>query len=123
MPSRLAFITAPELPKFKGNRTSCDDIFIKGPEIGEFLDNFRAYLARHNITNNEDRLTALRTNIHPSQGDAKHTLSSILDDHMNADQITFKQVETLLKRVYKKEEATSFYKSAKHFLDSINQSH
>ena len=120
-PSRLAFITAPELPKFKGNRTSKDDIFSKGPEIDEFLDNFRAYLARHNIVNNNDKITSLRMNIHASQGDAKHTLSSILDDNMNVEGITFEEVETLLKRVYKKEEATSFYKSAKHFLDSINK--
>ena len=27
----------------------------------------------------------------------------------------------MLKRVYKKEEATSFYKSAKHFLDCVNK--
>ena len=33
-PSRLAFITATELPKFKRHRTSSDDIFTKGPEIG-----------------------------------------------------------------------------------------
>ena len=120
-PSRLAFITAPELPKFKGNRTSKDDIFSKGPEIDEFLDNFRAYLARHNIVNNNDKITSLRMNIHASQGDAKHTLSSILDDNMNVEGITFEEVEALLRRVYKKEEATSFYKSAKHYLDSINK--
>ena len=60
-------------------------------------------------------------NIHASQGDAKHTLSSILDDNMNSGIITFEQVETLLKRVYKNEQATSFYKSAKHFLDCVNR--
>ena len=60
-------------------------------------------------------------NIHASQGDAKCILSSILDDNINSGGITFEQVETLLKRVYKKEESTSFYKSAKHFLDSLNK--
>ena len=55
-------------------------------------------------------------NVHASQGDAKHTLSSILDDNINSEIITFEQVETFLKKVYKKEETTSFYKSAKHFI-------
>ena len=120
-PSRLAFITAQELPKFKGNRTSHDDVFTHGPDIEEFLSTFRAYLARHNIVTDKDRIIALKMNIHPSQGDAKCTLSSILDDNMNNEDITFEQVETLLRRVYKKEESTSFYKSAKHYLDLLNK--
>ena len=33
-PSRLALTTATELPKSKGHRTSSDEIFIKGLEIG-----------------------------------------------------------------------------------------
>ena len=96
-PLKLAFITATELPKFKDNRTSCDDIFTKGPEIGEFCDNFRAYLVGHNITNSQDKITALKMNILASQGDVKYTLSSILDDNKNSGMITFEQVETLLK--------------------------
>lgn len=120
-PSRLAFITAQELPKFKGNRTSHDDVFTRGPDIEEFLNNFRAYLARHNIVTDKDKIIALKMNIHASQGDAKCTLSSILDDNINSEGITFEQVETLLKRVYKKEESTSFYKSAKHYLDLLNK--
>ena len=120
-PSRLAFITAQELPKFKGNRTSHDDVFTRGPDIEEFLNTFRAYLARHNIVTDKDKIIALKMNIHASQGDAKCTLSSILDDNINSEGITFEQVETLLKRVYKKEESTSFYKSAKHYLDLLNK--
>ena len=85
--SRLAFITATELPKLKEHRTSSDDICTKGPEIGEFCDHFRAYLARPNITNNNDKITALRMNIHASQGNAKHTLSIILDDNINYEMI------------------------------------
>ena len=120
-PSRLAFITAQELPKFKGNRTSHDDVFTRGPDIEEFLNTFRAYLARHNIVTDKDKIIALKMNIHASQGDAKCTLSSILDDNINSEGITFEQVETLLRRVYKKEESTSFYKSAKHYLDLLNK--
>ena len=41
--SRIAFITATELPKFKENRTSSIDIFKKGPEIAEFIT-----ISRHN---------------------------------------------------------------------------
>ena len=59
-------------------------------------------------------------NIHANQGDAKHTLSIILDDNINSGMITLEQVDTMLKRVYKKEEATSFYKGAKHFIDCVN---
>ena len=58
--------------------------------------------------------------IHASQRDAKHILSNILYDNINSEMITVEQMETLLKRVYKKEEATSFYKSAKHFIGSVN---
>ena len=100
-PSRLAFITATELPKFIGNRTLSDDVFAKVPEIGEICDKFRPYLARHNITNNYDKITTLKINVHAIQGDGKHTLSSILDGNINSEMITFEQVETLLKRVYK----------------------
>lgn len=120
-PSRLAFITAQELPKFKGSRTSHDDVFTPGPDIEEFLTTFRAYLARHKIVTDKDKIIALKMNIHASQGDAKCTLSSILDDNINSEGITFEQVETLLRRVYKKEESTSFYKSAKHYLDLVNK--
>ena len=62
-PAKLAFIFATELSKCKGNRTSSDGIFTKGPEIGEFCDHFRAYLARHDITNNDDKITALKMNV------------------------------------------------------------
>ena len=67
-----------------------DEIFTKGSEIGEFSDNFRAYLVRYNITNNKDKRTALKMNVHTSQGDATHTLSNILDDNICSEMITFK---------------------------------
>ena len=117
-PSRLAFITETEFPKFNRKRTSSDDIFTKGPDIGEFCESFRAYLARHDIT--IDKITALKMNMHASHGDAKYALSRILDDDINSEMIKFEQVGTLLKRVYKREEATSFYRSAKHFIRCVN---
>ena len=51
-----------------------------------------AYLARHNITNNNDKIISLKMNMHARQGDAKHILYSILDDNINYKMITFEPI-------------------------------
>ena len=114
-PPRLSFIPQDEVKKFVGNRTSYDTAFSPGPTIEEFITNFNAFVVRHNLNNDEDKITALRMFISPSVGDARFTISSLLDNNINPN-ITFQEVIDYLKRAYKTTSSINFYRASQNFI-------
>ena len=112
---KLSFIGGDEIKKFVGNPTHYDSLFTPGPPICEFLDNFTAFCQRHNLTGEQDRLTALKCQIHPSMGDARVVLSSLLDENLN-NNITFDEVTAYLKRAYKTTSSINVYRASQNFI-------
>ena len=115
--SRLAFIAGDEIKKLVGNKTNDDTIFTPGPDIEEFIEAFEAYTSRHNLVTDLDKITALKMSAHPSMGDARIVLSSILDSQINEDNITYKEVISYLRRAYVTCHSVNFFRASKHFLE------
>ena len=115
--SRLAFIAGDEIKKLVGNKTNDDTIFTPGPDIEEFIEAFEAYTSRHNLVSDLDKITALKMSAHPSMGDARIVLSSILDSQINEDNITYKEVISYLRRAYVTCHSVNFFRASKHFLE------
>ena len=115
-PVKLTFVNNEEMQKFVGNPTQFDTTFSPGPKIEEFLCNFNAYALRHNIVTDADKLIALRMLIHPSMGDGRFVLSSLLDDSLGAN-ITFQEVSDYLVRLYKSETSLNFFRACNNFID------
>ena len=115
--SRLAFISGDEIKKLVGNKTNDDTVFTPGPDIEEFIEAFEAYTNRHNLVSDLDKITALKMSAHPSMGDARIVLSSILDSQINEDNITYKEVISYLRRAYVTCHSVNFFRASKHFLE------
>ena len=113
---KLTFVNNEEISKFVGNPTQFDTTFAPGPKIEEFLNHFNAYIVRHNITTDADKLIALRMLVHPSMGDARFVLSSLLDDTLGTN-ITFQQVSDYLIRLYKSETSLNFFRACNNFIE------
>ena len=113
---KLTFVNNEEMSKFVGNPTQYDTTFSPGPKIEEFLNHFNAYTVRHNIVSDADKLIALRMLVHPSMGDARFVLSSLVDDSLGAN-ITFQEVSDYLVRLYKSETSLNFFRACNNFID------
>ena len=113
---KLTFVNNEEMSKFVGNPTQFDTTFSPGPKIEEFLQNFAAYTARHNIVTDADKLIALRMLVHPTMGDGRFVLSSLVDDSLGAN-ITFQEVSDYLIRLYKSETSLNFFRACNNFID------
>ena len=114
--TNLSFIGGDEIKKFVGNPTHFDTMFTPGPPINEFLDNFNAFCQRHNLASDADKLTALKINMHPSMGDSRFILASILDENLNTN-ITFDEVINYLKRAYKPTSSINVYRASQNFIN------
>jgi len=112
---KLSFIGGEELKKFIGNKTPYDTSFSPGPSIEEFTEAFKSFCDRHELTTDNDRIASIRMMIHPSMGDARFVLSSLLDSNINAN-ITFQEVLDYLNRAYKTTSSINFYRASQNFL-------
>ena len=112
---KLSFVGGEEIKKFVGNPTHFDTLFTPGPPINEFLDNFHAFCQRHNLSSDNDKLTALKMNFHPSMGDARFVLSSLLDENLNTT-IPFDEVVDYLRRAYKPTSSINVYRASQNFI-------
>ena len=118
--TRLAFVTGEELLKFKGNKRPMETLFTPGPSINDFLSSFAAYCARHGLVSSSDKVLALKMNVHPSQGDAFLTLSSILDSSLNKDTISFEDISDYLSDIYRPISNLNVFRATKSFVKRIN---
>ena len=76
---KFTFLQGEELTKFRGNRTKGDGIFTEGPKIQDFFNNIEAYISRHGISTDRDKIVSVKLNIDQTAGDARFVVQSIFD--------------------------------------------
>ena len=117
----MAFIDGNEIKKkLVGNKKKLwnyGTIFSPGPYVEEFVEQFEAYRNRNSLKKLSRQITAFKMSVHPSMGDARIVLSSILDRQINEDNITFVEVEQYLRKAYITTHSVNFYRATKYFLE------
>ena len=113
---KLSFISGDEIKKFVGCQTSYDTAFSPGPSIEEFLEAFKGFCERHDLKTDADKIVSLKMQVHPSMGDARFVLSSLLDSNINQN-IPFTEVVEYLRRAYKTTSSINMYRASQNFIN------
>lgn len=118
-PSTVTFLNTEEIQKFRGRRLQTDEVFQYGPTFNEFADSLDAYFTRHNLSDDNEKINALRLLVHPSQGDARYVLAHFLDPALNKERFSYDELIRCLKRSYTTKEEINFYQASQHLINLI----
>ena len=113
----MTFLNTEEIQNFRGRRLQTDEELQYWSTFNEFADSLNAYFIRHNLTDDNEKINALRLLICPSQGDARYVLAHFLDPTLNKDRFSYDEQIRCLKRSYTTKEEINFSQASQHLIN------